>query len=117
MSAPPLPPLPEIESSQVRNFFAKSSDAKLAPAVVEEVAPRRLIAADQPAVALIIPRRASLSAGRRMPSGLRLGRVEVWLGSVSQLPFSDEMFDLVPAIETHFWWSNLQDGMREISRV
>lgn len=52
-----------------------------------------------------------------MPSGLRLGRVEVWLGSVSQLPFSDEMFDLVTAVETHFWWSNLQDGMREISRV
>src|SRR5690348_16197969 len=46
-----------------------------------------------------------------------MGRVEIRLGSVSQLPFADEMFDLVSAVETHFWWSNLQQDMREISRV
>lgn len=46
-----------------------------------------------------------------------MGRVEIRLGSVSQLPFADEMFDLVTAVETHFWWSNLQQDMREISRV
>lgn len=48
---------------------------------------------------------------------ISMGRVEVRLGSVSQLPFADEMFDLITAVETHFWWSNLQDGMREIGRV
>lgn len=46
-----------------------------------------------------------------------MGRVEVRLGSVSQLPFANHMFDLVTAVETHFWWSNLQEGMREINRV
>jgi ubiquinone/menaquinone biosynthesis C-methylase UbiE len=45
------------------------------------------------------------------------GRVEVWHGSVSQLPFSDGMFDLVTAVETHFWWPNLPADMREIFRV
>jgi ubiquinone/menaquinone biosynthesis C-methylase UbiE len=35
------------------------------------------------------------------------GRVEVRHRSVSQLPFSDGMFDLVTAVETHFWWPNL----------
>ena len=32
-----------------------------------------------------------------------MGRVEVRLGSVSLLPFPDRMFDLITAVETHFW--------------
>jgi ubiquinone/menaquinone biosynthesis C-methylase UbiE len=46
-----------------------------------------------------------------------LGRVEVQHGSVSQLPFPDGMFDLVTAVETHFWWPNLPGDMREVFRV
>ncbi len=45
------------------------------------------------------------------------GRVEVRHGSVSQLPFPDGMFDLVTAVETHFWWSSVSAGMDEIFRV
>ena len=45
------------------------------------------------------------------------GRVEVRLGSVSNLPLSDGMFDLVTAVETHFWWPNLPADMSEIFRV
>lgn len=45
------------------------------------------------------------------------GRVEVRLGSVSELPFPDGMFDLVTAVETHFWWADLPDDVREILRV
>jgi ubiquinone/menaquinone biosynthesis C-methylase UbiE len=46
-----------------------------------------------------------------------VGRVEVRHGSVSQLPYEDGMFDLVTAVETHFWWPNLPADMREIFRV
>jgi ubiquinone/menaquinone biosynthesis C-methylase UbiE len=46
-----------------------------------------------------------------------LGRVEIRHGSVSQLPFPDGMFDLVTAVETHFWWPNLPVDMREVFRV
>ena len=46
-----------------------------------------------------------------------LGRVEVRLGSVSQLPFPDSMFNLVTAVETHFWWPDLPGDMREVLRV
>jgi ubiquinone/menaquinone biosynthesis C-methylase UbiE len=46
-----------------------------------------------------------------------LGRVEVQHGSVSQLPFPNNMFDLVTAVETHFWWPNLPGDMREVLRV
>jgi ubiquinone/menaquinone biosynthesis C-methylase UbiE len=46
-----------------------------------------------------------------------LGRVEVRPSSVSQLPFSDNTFDLVTAVETHFWWPNLATDMCEIFRI
>jgi ubiquinone/menaquinone biosynthesis C-methylase UbiE len=45
------------------------------------------------------------------------GRVEVQEGSVSHLSFADDMFDLITAIETHFWWPDLSGGMRELLRV
>ncbi len=46
-----------------------------------------------------------------------LGRVEIRRGSVSDLPFPDGKFDLVTAVETHFWWPNLPGDMREVFRV
>lgn len=45
------------------------------------------------------------------------GRVEILEGSVSQLPFPEGMFDLVTAVETHFWWPDLPGDMREVLRV
>lgn len=57
------------------------------------------------------------AAERTNARELALGRVEVRHGSVSQLPFPDAMFDLVTAVETHFWWPNLAGDMREIFRV
>jgi SAM-dependent methyltransferase len=45
------------------------------------------------------------------------GRVEIREGSVSHLPFPDATFDLVTAIETHFWWPSLPGDTREIFRV
>jgi ubiquinone/menaquinone biosynthesis C-methylase UbiE len=48
---------------------------------------------------------------------IALGRVEVQQGSVSQLPFPDTMFDLITAVETHFWWPDLRGDMREVFRV
>ncbi len=45
------------------------------------------------------------------------GRVHVEQASVSQLPFPDDKFDLVTAIETQYYWPNLQGDMREILRV
>lgn len=45
------------------------------------------------------------------------GRVEIRQAPVSQLPFPDNTFDLITAVETHFWWSNLAGDMREVFRV
>ena len=42
---------------------------------------------------------------------------ELRQGSVLDLPFADDMFDLVTAVETHFWWPDLPADMREVLRV
>ena len=60
----------------------------------------------------------SVTASKRLNAAwIDLGRVEIRNGSVSRLPFADGMFDLVTAVETHFWWSDLPGDMREVFRV
>jgi ubiquinone/menaquinone biosynthesis C-methylase UbiE len=45
------------------------------------------------------------------------GRVHVAQASVAALPFRDHVFDVVTAIETHFWWPDLPANLREVRRV
>jgi SAM-dependent methyltransferase len=45
------------------------------------------------------------------------GRVEVRQASVSQLPYGDATFDLVTAVETHYYWPDLGKDIREVVRV
>ena len=60
----------------------------------------------------------SVAASKRTNARwIDMGRVEVRNGSVSQLQFPDGMFDLVTAVETHFWWPNLPADIGEIFRV
>jgi len=48
---------------------------------------------------------------------VQMGNVEIQQSSVSCLPFSENMFDLVTAVNTHNFWPNLVNDMREIFRV
>jgi ubiquinone/menaquinone biosynthesis C-methylase UbiE len=60
----------------------------------------------------------SVAATKRMNARwIDLGRVDVRHGSVSKLPFPDGMFDLVTAVESHFWWPDLAGDIREVFRV
>ncbi|MFN2217762.1 MAG: class I SAM-dependent methyltransferase [Anaerolineae bacterium] len=45
------------------------------------------------------------------------GRVEIRQGTVSSLPYPDARFDLVTAIESHYFWPNLVHDIREVLRV
>jgi ubiquinone/menaquinone biosynthesis C-methylase UbiE len=47
----------------------------------------------------------------------RQGRVEIREASVSRLPFPDCAFDVITAVETHFWWPALPAALREVLRV
>ncbi|HHH75496.1 MAG TPA: class I SAM-dependent methyltransferase [Phycisphaerae bacterium] len=44
-------------------------------------------------------------------------RVEINHGSVSSLPYTDNMFDIVTAFETIQFWPNLNEDLREVKRV
>lgn len=61
---------------------------------------------------------ASVAVARKINrSEIKNGRVAIEEASVSQLPFAGNMFDLVTAVETHFWWPDLPAGIAEICRV
>ncbi len=61
---------------------------------------------------------ASVAASRRTNrQEIEKGRVEIQGGSVSHLPFADRTFDLVTAVETHYYWPDLLRDFREILRV
>jgi ubiquinone/menaquinone biosynthesis C-methylase UbiE len=57
------------------------------------------------------------AAHRRNTRWIDIGRVSIREGSVSQLPFADNTFDGVTAIETHLFWPDLPQDFREIFRV
>jgi SAM-dependent methyltransferase len=48
---------------------------------------------------------------------VQIGCVEIQQGLVSHLPFPAAMFDLVTAVNTHNYWPDLVNDMREIFRV
>jgi SAM-dependent methyltransferase len=60
----------------------------------------------------------SVAASRREnANAIAAGRVEIEQASVSRLPFPDDTFDLVTAVETQYYWPAPADDMREIRRV
>ena len=45
------------------------------------------------------------------------GQVKILHASVDSLPFSDDMFDLVIAVESYYFWPDLINSLKEIRRV
>ena len=56
------------------------------------------------------------SRAKNGPS-IKTGRVEIKQASVSQLPFPDNKFNLVTAVETQYYWPDPVKDMQEILRV
>ena len=56
-------------------------------------------------------------ASRLNKTSIEAGRVEIREASVSALPFADNFFDVITAVETHFWWPDLAGDIREVLRV
>ena len=48
---------------------------------------------------------------------IKQGIVEITYGTVSSLPFPDNMFDFVTVIETFYFWPDLMNDLREVKRV
>jgi len=61
---------------------------------------------------------ASVAEARRTNArDVEAGRLDIRQGTVSRLPFPDATFDLVTAVETHYYWPDLVNDLREILRV
>jgi len=61
---------------------------------------------------------ASVAASRRTNRrAIEEGRVDVRQASVSSLPFPDGTFDVVTAVETHYYWPDPVADTREILRT
>jgi SAM-dependent methyltransferase len=61
---------------------------------------------------------ASVAASKALNRvGIEAGKIVIQNAAVSQLPFPNESFDLVTAVETHYYWPDLPSDMREIRRV
>lgn len=45
------------------------------------------------------------------------GKVDIRFSSVSKLPFEDASFDLVTAVETHYYWPDLEADLIEVLRI
>jgi cytochrome P450/ubiquinone/menaquinone biosynthesis C-methylase UbiE len=56
-------------------------------------------------------------ANGRNATAVARGRVQVKLGNAMELPFSDESFDVVSAIETLYFWPDHMQGLTEAHRV
>jgi SAM-dependent methyltransferase len=48
---------------------------------------------------------------------IETGCVEIRQASVSQLPFADNTFDIITAVETHYFWPDLPTDLHEVLRV
>jgi ubiquinone/menaquinone biosynthesis C-methylase UbiE len=48
---------------------------------------------------------------------IEIGRMRIEQGSVAALPFPDGAFDIVTAVETHYYWPDLPANVGEIFRV
>ena len=60
----------------------------------------------------------SVAASRALnKTAVESGQVEIQKASVSRLPFPNDSFDLVTAVETHYYWPDRLEDLREICRV
>ncbi len=48
---------------------------------------------------------------------IKQGRVEIQAGSVTSLPYPDNQFDFITAVETHYFWPDLVANLQEVRRV
>ncbi len=54
---------------------------------------------------------------RRTAAAVRAGRVDIRHGNVAALPYDDEFFDKVIAVETFYFWPDPVANLKEVYRV
>lgn len=49
--------------------------------------------------------------------GVENGKVYLFQASVSDLPFDKDFFDMITAFQTHYFWPDLENDLKEVYRV
>lgn len=75
------------------------------------------IAADGKVVGIDYSPDAVVVAGKKNRALINEGRVEILLENVSSMRFSDSAFGLVTAFETHYFWPDFRNDLKEVYRV
>lgn len=57
------------------------------------------------------------AASKKNQAAIASGRCTITAGSVSELPFDENTFDLVTAFETVYFWPNLQNDFIQVFKV
>ncbi|MBP5685352.1 MAG: class I SAM-dependent methyltransferase [Candidatus Methanomethylophilaceae archaeon] len=60
----------------------------------------------------------SIDYSKRFNSGfIDEGRLELCIGNVADMPYEDGFFDLIVSNASHFFWPDLPENLKEVSRV
>lgn len=60
---------------------------------------------------------AVLTSAKENYKDVQSGKVIVKQASVSSIPFNDNFFDIITAIQTHYFWPDLKNDIKEVYRV
>lgn len=60
---------------------------------------------------------AVLTPSKLNEKDIKSGKVIIKQASVSLIPFSDNYFDIITAIQTHYFWPDLKNNVKEVNRV
>ena len=75
------------------------------------------IAADGKVVGIDYSQDAIAVARKKNQKPIDIGRVAILQESVSSMSFCDDAFDLVTAFESHYFWPDFRENLKEIHRV
>lgn len=54
---------------------------------------------------------------KKNKTAVEKGRIEIQQASVSNIPFEDNFFDLITAFQTHYFWPDIENDIKEVFRV
>jgi ubiquinone/menaquinone biosynthesis C-methylase UbiE len=80
-------------------------------ALIAERSPSTFVAGVDPSEVML------RQATRRNRAAMREGRIDLRLGTVSELPYPDRHFTKACAVHSLYFWHSVKDGLREVRRV
>jgi ubiquinone/menaquinone biosynthesis C-methylase UbiE len=80
-------------------------------ALIAERSPSTLVAGVDPSEVML------RQAIRRNRAAMQEGRIDLRLGTVSELPYPDRHFTKACAVHSLYFWHSVEDGLSEVGRV